>query len=194
MAPRKVCFQALGWPRGPRAAMLDLPGLLHLNPCCGLRCEKKVGVGLGEEEKSGEKRRVKRVGNSSNHHTQSPFECLEHFELQQLLRSWHHLWGRARACFTDQETEVPGYLRGWGATKGDARQWDRGSGCSQLFWILLWQQLSSWYRSQPVPGTSRLRSWRRPPTALVSAGGGCGGLPGPQSCLQVWGSWERRRL
>lgn len=32
----------------------------------------------------------------------------------------------------------------------------------------VWQQLSNSCRSQQVPGTSRSRHWRRPPTALVS--------------------------
>lgn len=34
----------------------------------------------------------------------------------------------------------------------------------------VWQQLTNWCRYQREPDTSRLRRWRRRPTASVSAG------------------------
>lgn len=57
---RKVSFQALDWEDHGDPLMLDLHGLFHLNPYSVFKYEKK-----GERGTSGEKRRVKTVGNSS---------------------------------------------------------------------------------------------------------------------------------
>lgn len=65
--------------------MLDLHDMLPSKSRLWLKVwkEGKKEEG-GGKEKSGEKR-VKRVGNSSNYHTHSPFEFLEHLELWQLM-------------------------------------------------------------------------------------------------------------
>lgn len=60
MVLRKVSFQVLDWEDHGDPLMLDLHGLFYQNPYSGFKYEKEWESGT-----SGEKRRVKTVGNSS---------------------------------------------------------------------------------------------------------------------------------